>query len=83
MIAEVALWSMALSDADVLALSRGLSPLRMHPEALVAYWPLLGRNSPENNFKSNAAAMSVVGSLSQVAHPRIIMPRRRPLLRAA
>jgi hypothetical protein len=49
----------------------------MHPEALVAYWPLFGNNSPENNLKSNSATMSVVGSLSKSAHPRIYMPKRK------
>jgi hypothetical protein len=76
-IADAAIWNIALSDADVLALSKGVSPLLMHPEALVAYWPLIGNNSPENNFKSNANAGTVIGTLTKSVHPRIFMPRRR------
>lgn len=79
-IADVAVWNIALSDADVASLAAGVSPLLVHPEALVAYWPLVGNNSPENNFKSNSAVMSITGSLSKAAHPRIIMPKRRRLI---
>lgn len=70
-LAEVAVWNIALSDADVAALATGVSPLLIHPEALVGYWPLLGVNSPENNLLSNTSTMSITGSLSQSAHPRV------------
>lgn len=76
-LAEVGLWSIALSDSDMLALSKGLSPLKVHPEALVAYWPLLGNNSPENNLKSNTSTMAIQGTLTKSAHPRLILPKRR------
>lgn len=76
---EAAIWNVALSDADILMLSKGFSPLLMHPESLIAYWPLIGNNSPENNLKSNSATMSIVGSLSKAAHPRIFMPGRKRL----
>ncbi len=75
-LAEAAVYNIALSAAEILALSKGLSPLKMRPEALVAYWPLVGNNSPENNLKSNAVTMSIVGSLSKSAHPRVILPKR-------
>lgn len=39
-IADVAIWNVALSDAEVLALARGMSPMLVRPSALVAYWPL-------------------------------------------
>lgn len=70
-LAEVAVWNIALSAADVAALATGVSPLLIHPEALVGYWPLLGVNSPENNLLSNTSVMSITGSLSQSAHPRV------------
>lgn len=76
-LAEAALWNIALSDSDFAMLAAGISPLLVHPEALVAYWPLIGNNSPENNLKSNSATMSITGSLSKSAHPRIYMPKRK------
>ena len=72
-IAEAAIWNIALSDADVAALAAGASPLLIHPEALVGYWPLLGNNSPENNLLSNTSVLSVQGSLSAAAHPPVFI----------
>lgn len=79
-IAEAALWNIALSDTDVASLAAGASPLTIHPEALVGYWPLIGVNSPENNILSNTSVMSVQGTLSQAAHPPIDLPKRRIIL---
>lgn len=71
LLAEVGLWNIALSDAEVAKLAAGMSPLKMHPEALVGYWPLLGDASPERNLLSNTSILSVQGSLSAAVHPRI------------
>lgn len=70
-LAEAAIWNIALSDSDVASLAAGVSPLLMHPEALVAYWPLIGQNSPENNIVSATSVMSITGSLSASAGPII------------
>lgn len=72
-LAHVAIWNVALADADIAALATGMSPLLMQPEALVAYWPLIGVNSPENNLLSNTATMSIVGSLSQDTNPPMFL----------
>ncbi len=40
-IAEAAIWSVALSDAEVALLAKGFSPLFIQPHNLVAYWPLI------------------------------------------
>ena len=40
-IAEVGIWDIALSDADVAMLGKGFSPLSVKPINLVAYFPLL------------------------------------------
>lgn len=75
-LAEAAVWNVALTDADMLALNAGVSPLKIRPDALVFYAPLFGRNSPENDVKSNARALAVTGSLPLQAHPRIFRPRK-------
>jgi hypothetical protein len=75
-IAEVAYWNAALTDAEVLVLSRGFSPLFVRPASLVAYYPLIGRSSPEVNRFDRTAVQSMQGTLTAAAHPRIIMPRR-------
>lgn len=80
MIAEVAKWSIALTDAEVALIAAGMSPLKMHPEALTDYWPIYGDSQPEINLISNDRTMSVVGTLTQsTVRPRIIMPKRRKL----
>lgn len=66
-----AIWNIALSDTDIAALAKGADPRLIHPEALIAFWPLLGVNSPENNLLSNAAVLSIVGSLSAANSPPI------------
>lgn len=38
-IAHVAIWNVALSDAEILALASGISPLMIRPANLVGYWP--------------------------------------------
>lgn len=74
------MWSIALPAADIAALAAGLSPLKVHPEALIAYWPLMG-SFPARNLLSNVSVLSQVGTLSAAgAHPKIIKPRRRKLL---
>lgn len=73
-IAEAAIWNIALSDAEIAALALGLSPLRMHPEALVDYWPIVGASAPEINFRSNPRALTLNGTLAQSVHPRIYAP---------
>lgn len=79
-LAEAAMWSIALPAADIAALAAGLSPLKVHPEALIAYWPLMG-SFPARNLLSNVSVLSQVGTLSAAgAHPKIIKPRRRKLL---
>ena len=73
LIAEAAIYDVALSDADVLMLAKSVSPLAVKPQSLVAYWPLIGRTSPE---------IDVVGGFGQTltntpttgAHPRIYYP---------
>ena len=72
LIAEVAIWSTDLSDAEVAILADGYSALFVQPASLVAYWPIIGRTSPEidivggNNMTVTEAVVA--------DHPRIIYP---------
>ena len=72
-IAEAAMWNVALTDADVLSLAAGASPLLVRPEGLVAYWPLIGRTSPEIGLKSSANNLTVTGAVAG-DHVRIYYP---------
>lgn len=68
--AEVAVWNVALDDAEIASLAAGFSPLCIRPASLVGYWPLLGRTSPEIDLRSGNA-LTLTGT-SQIDHPRII-----------
>lgn len=73
-IAEVAMWNVALTDADVASLALGVSPFLVRPDALVPYWDLLGSYSPEINRKSNTSVMTMQGTVTAAAHCRIFNP---------
>lgn len=51
-IAFPAFWSVALTAADVLSLSKGFGPARTHRTGLVGYARLTGGNSPEPDMVS-------------------------------
>lgn len=76
MICEAAIWNVALSDTDAVTLSLGFSPLLVRPEALVAYWPIMGNYSPEINLMA-ADALTLTGT-TLAAHTRMFYPRRGP-----
>lgn len=69
-IAEIAFWDVALNADEVSALSKGISPLLIRPANLVAYWPLLGRTSPEIDL-IGGANLTVTGATAS-DHPRKI-----------
>jgi hypothetical protein len=66
-IAEVGIWSAALSADEVASLARGLSPLLVRPSALVFYAPLW------RAIADYRAALSLTdnGSTTLADHPRI------------
>lgn len=76
-IAEAAVYNVALSDADIAMLAAGYSPLMVRPDALVAYWPVVGKNSPETDIVG-AYGLTLTGT-SASEHPRIIRPSAKIL----
>lgn len=73
-IAEVAVWSVALTDAEILSLSVGSSPLLIRPANLVFYSPLTGRET-SSEWNLVGSAVSLTNSPAASAnHPRIYNP---------
>lgn len=68
-LADIAIWNVALADADVAMLALGISPLLVRRSALVAYWPFLGYYSPEIDLLSSTG-ITLTGT-TQSAHPRV------------
>lgn len=77
--AEVAIWSAALTDDEVLQLGRGMSPLLIRPESLFSYWPVYGNNDPEENVIA-PLGLTNTGTTKSADHPRIIRPSRPRLI---
>jgi hypothetical protein len=75
-LAEVGIWNAALTDDEVTSLSKGVSPLKVRPASLVAYWPLYGNASPEPSYSRNSTDYSLTlnGSPTQVDHPPVSAP---------
>jgi hypothetical protein len=73
-IAEVGIWDVALGDAEMKALAKGISPLLIRPASLVYYWPILGKYNPEID-RISGGALTVTGTTQAAAHPRIMYPR--------
>ena len=68
-IAEVALWNVALSDAEIAALATGANPLRVHPNNLAAYYPLWGVGAGgEPDLSGNGQTLTEVGTVGVADH---------------
>ncbi len=76
-VAEVATWSESLTADSLAALAKGMSPLRVRPGVLTAYWPLLGRQSPELNALAGSALTSDTGTPIAARHPPIRRAHQR------
>lgn len=74
-ICEVGLWDVELTAAEWALLAAGYSPLLVRPAALVYYWPLVGRSSPEIDL-IGGVGLTLDGT-AVAAHPRIIYPAPR------
>lgn len=70
-IAEVGIWNVELTDAEIAILALGYSPLLIRPQSLVAYWPLIGRTSPEIDIVGGYD-MTLNNGPTTAAHPPIL-----------
>ena len=75
LLAEVAVWSVALSAGDVAQFADPVSALLVRPESLVFYCPIIGRYSPEIDVVGGLN-LTVTGAVAG-AHPRIFYPSPR------
>jgi len=72
-LAEAAIWNIDLTQSDWTALAAGISPLLVRPDALVAYWPLLGAGATEPD-PWRAQDLTLVNAPAAAPHCRIITP---------
>jgi len=67
-VAYPAIWNAALSDAEIVMLSQGVSPLLVRPQNLVFYVPYLGRDSSDIDIIGRNA-LTNTGTTSQLSEP--------------
>lgn len=70
--AEAAIWNIDIGVPARAVLAAGFAPSLVRPEALVAYWPLIGRYAPEID-RVGGANMTVSGAAA-ADHTRMIYP---------
>lgn len=73
LLGEWGVWDMALTAAEIAALGKGVSPLRIRPARLTHYWPLFGRRSPEPDLMGGID-LTLNNGPTQAAHPRLLTP---------
>lgn len=79
--AEVGIWDDELTDAEIASLGAGVCPLMIRPDALVHYWPLFGRASPEPDW-IRGNHLTINGTVAKEEHPpRIIYPNDQSAVR--
>lgn len=79
-IAEAAIWTAALTDAEAAILAAGASPLTVRPANLLTYWPLVGRFSPETD-RIGGYDLTLTGTVNAADHPRVVYPAAAQLTR--
>jgi hypothetical protein len=67
LMAEVAIWDVALNDAEITSLSKGFSPRRIRPQSLKFYAPLI------RTLQDLRGALTITNnnSATVAAHPRV------------
>ena len=78
-IAEAAIWNIVLTDAEVAILALGYSPLLIRPQNLVAYWPLIGRMSPEIDIVGGFD-MVLINAPGTIPQPPVFRPAINQIL---
>lgn len=76
-VADVGVYSVALTAAEIGALSDGYTPIEIRPQSLVAYYPLGGHYGQLDVDRwKNRYDLTPSGSPTWADHPRVIYPRR-------
>lgn len=79
LIAECAVWNVALSDDEIAILGAGYSPMFVRPQALKNYFPCFGRRGAtegEEDWIGNNGLLDVSNPVVSDDRPRIIYPTR-------
>lgn len=67
-VAETAVWDVALSDAEIISLANGLSPQGVRHDAIKFHAPLWGDSSPEIDLSVNDNKLTLVSAPPKADH---------------
>lgn len=67
-IAEVGLWTVSLSDAEITALAKGVSPRLIRPDVLLGHWPIWGVSTTEVDSTANSNEGTLAGTAPVANH---------------
>ena len=83
-LAEVGFWNIDLDTSEISALAKGISPLLIRPQNLVAYWPLI-REGAAGVYRDIIGGLDTVasGGSATSAHPPVIYPTRSQVISAS
>ncbi len=73
-IAEVVIWNVALSDAEVAQIATGIPQWRVRPADVVAYYPLFGNADPEVDLSGNGNNLTLFNTPGVASHPPVSLP---------
>ncbi len=66
-LAEVGLWTVSLSAAEILALAKGVPPAKIRPDVLLGYWPVYGAADPEINLGTTPSKQATLNGTAPLA----------------
>lgn len=73
-IGEAGVWNVELTTGEIVLLSLGCSPLLVRPQNLIAYWPLIGRTSPEVDLVGGYDLTLMAGPTTAAHPPQLYYP---------
>jgi hypothetical protein len=76
-IAHAAIWSAALTETEWASLGNAISPMRVRPQSLHAYFPFLGRDTNDIDI-IRAKTYTATGTTVSPEEPPVIRPWQTP-----
>jgi hypothetical protein len=67
-VAECAIWNVALTDKEVGMLAAGVSPIRVRPGSLVAYYPLPAFTGNAIDYSGNNNTLADISTVTTASH---------------
>jgi Concanavalin A-like lectin/glucanases superfamily len=76
--ADVGIWNVVLTTAEMLALAKGARPGQVRSASLIGWWPLDGLQSPEPDLSGKVFNGTLTGTASAFGPPLMRMSLRTP-----